>query len=66
MTVIAKPAASGVWTRRQIIFLALLMLVMVANYVDRAILSILQEPIKADLKLSDLQLNFSVFLHQML
>jgi hypothetical protein len=37
--------------------LILLMLVSMFNYVDRTILSILQEPVKADLGLSDTQLG---------
>jgi MFS family permease len=37
--------------------LAMLFLVALFNYIDRSIISILQEPLKADLKLSDTQLG---------
>ena len=44
------------WTRAQVYLLLVLMLVSVSNYLDRGLLSILQEPMKRDLQLSDLQL----------
>jgi predicted MFS family arabinose efflux permease len=60
-------AASSMWRPYQIYVLVLLTLITVLNYLDRGILSILQEPIKHDLRLSDWQLGllsgpaFSIF-----
>jgi predicted MFS family arabinose efflux permease len=45
------------WTGRQISVLATLILVNIFNAIDRGILSILQQPIKEDLLLSDWQLG---------
>jgi predicted MFS family arabinose efflux permease len=45
------------WTMAQIYILALLTLVNVANYLDRGVISILQEPMKHDLRLADWQLG---------
>lgn len=51
-----QSAARG-WTRSELYFLAILVLVNATNYMDRGVLSILQEPLKRDLALSDLQLG---------
>lgn len=45
------------WTRYQIWLLSVLVLVSVCNTMDRGIVSLLQEAIKADLRLSDAQLG---------
>lgn len=45
------------WTGMQIWVLTLLVLVNISNYLDRGVIAILQEPIKADLKLADWQLG---------
>jgi len=45
------------WTRRQILVLSLLLLATIFNYVDRQILPLLQELVKADMALSDSQLG---------
>jgi predicted MFS family arabinose efflux permease len=52
----AKALAGG-WRPYQYYALFLLVLVSVSNYLDRNIVALLQEPIKADLKLSDWQLG---------
>ncbi|OYY92090.1 MAG: hypothetical protein B7Y45_00985 [Sphingomonas sp. 28-66-16] len=57
--VMALPARSGFrgWNRTQIYMLVLLVLLNMSNYLDRGVISILQEPIKQDLKLQDWQLG---------
>ncbi len=45
------------WNRAQIYVLLLLVLLNISNYLDRGVISILQEPIKHDLKLQDWQLG---------
>ena len=45
------------WTPMQIWVLVLLVLVNISNYLDRGVIAILQEPIKADLQLADWQLG---------
>jgi MFS transporter, Spinster family, sphingosine-1-phosphate transporter len=47
----------GRWTKYQLYVVALLLLVNVSSALDRTILSVLQEPIKAELKLTDSQLG---------
>ncbi len=47
------------WTRRQILVLALLLAASVCSYVDRYILPLLQEMIKPELRLSDVQLGLA-------
>lgn len=54
--VVEPPARRG-WTGYQIYVLAMLVLVGAFNYIDRGIISILQEPIKRELRLSDFQLG---------
>ncbi len=51
------PARLPRWTGMQIWVLVLLVLVNISNYLDRGVIAILQEPIKADLKLADWQLG---------
>ncbi|RHW19245.1 MFS transporter [Sphingomonas gilva] len=55
----AEPARTGwrMWTRTQVYVLLLLMLLNMSNYLDRGIISILQEPMKHDLGLQDWQLG---------
>jgi predicted MFS family arabinose efflux permease len=55
----AGPAISarGLWSPYQIYVLVILLLVNASNYLDRAIVGILQQPIKEDLGLSDWQLG---------
>jgi len=53
----ATPRRGGGWRPFQIYALALLTLVTTFNYFDRSILGILQEPIKAEMRLSDWQLG---------
>ena len=50
-------AANSRWTGMQVWVLILLVLVNISNYLDRGVIAILQEPIKADLKLADWQLG---------
>ncbi|MFC3077442.1 spinster family MFS transporter [Phenylobacterium terrae] len=57
MTATAEAGGRARWTRYQVFVLAALVLVNGFNYLDRAILNILQEPIKADLALTDTQLG---------
>lgn len=45
------------WTPRQIYVLVLMLLVMMCNYMDRGLLALLQEPMKAELHLRDSQLG---------
>jgi predicted MFS family arabinose efflux permease len=45
------------WSRTQIHALGLLMLINLSNYLDRGIIGVLQQPIKEDLRLSDVQLG---------
>lgn len=53
------PARTGwrLWSPTQIYVLVLLMLLNMSNYLDRGIISILQEPMKQDLSLQDWQLG---------
>jgi predicted MFS family arabinose efflux permease len=53
----AVPQQRDRWTMMQVYVLLLLTLVNVSNYLDRGVLSILQEPIKHDLRLADWQLG---------
>jgi predicted MFS family arabinose efflux permease len=57
MTTATQADAPGRWTRYQVFVLAALVMVNGFNYLDRAILNILQEPIKYDLELTDTQLG---------
>ena len=57
MSVNAAPAGRPWWSGSQIYLLVVLVLVSVSNYMDRQIVPLLQEAIKADLKLSDTQLG---------
>ncbi|RHW19254.1 MFS transporter [Sphingomonas gilva] len=54
-TATAQPPAK--WSRYQVWLLAVLVMVSVCNTMDRGIVSLLQEAIKTDLKLSDAQLG---------
>jgi len=54
----APPTTSAAGLRRTM--LVMLGLVSMFNYIDRTVLSVLQEPIKQELKLSDGQLSSSV------
>ncbi len=57
-TVEAKPQSQGRYSRRYLAWaLGLLFLVYTSNFIDRTILSVLQQPIKEELKLSDAQLG---------
>lgn len=47
----------GVWTTYQLWVLALLVAINTSNYLDRAVLGILQQPIKLELSLTDWQLG---------
>ncbi|MEY2855231.1 MAG: hypothetical protein RL030_2363 [Pseudomonadota bacterium] len=53
----SAPRASGSWRPYQLYVLALLLAVSVLNYLDRTILTVLQEPMKLELKLTDWQLG---------
>lgn len=53
----AQPAASGSVSSGRGVVLAMLLLVYTFNFLDRQILSILAQPVKADLGLSDAQLG---------
>ena len=53
----ASPSVSAVSAGQRRYALALLFLAYVVNYIDRQIVTILQEPIKADLRLNDTQLG---------
>lgn len=52
-----REASKRLWSPLQIWVLFLLVLVNISNYLDRGVLSILQEPIKRDLLLADWQLG---------
>jgi predicted MFS family arabinose efflux permease len=53
----AAPPARVRWTRYQLWLLSVLVLVSVCNTMDRGIVSLLQEAIKTDLRLTDVQLG---------
>lgn len=54
---LAQAPARGIWRGPNAVSLLLLCLVSSANYGDRTIMSVLQEPMKHDLKLTDVQLG---------
>ncbi len=53
----AEAAKKGLWSGRQIFVMVMLMLIMLSNYLDRLIMTIVQEPIKDEMGLTDLQLG---------
>lgn len=53
----AEAPKKGLWSGRQIFIMAMLMLIMLSNYLDRLIMTIVQEPIKEEMGLTDLQLG---------
>src|SRR5205085_1263695 len=57
MTAVAEVARSGRWRPYQIYMVGLLVLISVSSYMDRSIMSLLQEVIKHDLALSDWELG---------
>lgn len=54
---VTAPSPQAPQTRTRRIMLAMLILISMFNYVDRTVLSVLQEPIKRELHLSDAQLG---------
>jgi len=54
---VESPTARRGWSGYQLYVLAVLVLISASNYIDRGVVGILQEPIKAELGLTDLQLG---------
>lgn len=53
----AGPASGAVYSKRRYAILAMLLAVYICSFIDRLLLSILAEPVKADLSLSDTQMG---------
>lgn len=50
-------SSTGRWTSKQMFVMFMLLLIMITNYLDRLIMTIIQEPIKLEMGLTDLQLG---------